>query len=147
MTVHASVLFFLICSVMWMYREQWCRRGWQTDGRTEDSVASDVGDSTFAVFLQGDFYIGGGDVAFLSALLPRPCPAVAFILLDDVQHLQWWRCQNNTMTFFWWLASLVRHYGWIWYLATIYIFIIIISLVILFIISLVKYSEICQHWC
>lgn len=80
-------------------------------GGQEDSVASDVGDSTFAVFLQGDFYIGGGDVAFLSALLPRPCPAVAFILLDDVQHLQWWRCQNNTMTFFWWLASLVRHYG------------------------------------
>ena len=100
--------FFFFCSVMWMYREQWCRRGWQTDGRTEDSVASDVGDSTFAVFLQGDFYIGGGDVAFLSALLPRPCPAVAFILLDDIQHLQWWRCQNNTMSLSWWLASVQR---------------------------------------
>lgn len=51
-------------------------------------LASDVGDSTFAVFLHGDFYIGGRDVALLAALLPRPRPAVAFILLDDVQHLQ-----------------------------------------------------------
>lgn len=56
--------------------------------RTEDSGASDVGDSTFAVFLHGDFYVGGRDVAFLSALLPRPRPAVAFVLLDDVQHLR-----------------------------------------------------------
>ena len=56
-------------------------------GGLEDSVASDVGDSTFAVFLHGDFYVGGGDVALLPALLPRPRPAVAFVLLDDVQHL------------------------------------------------------------
>lgn len=58
-----------------------------TDGG-EDSVASDVGDSTFAVFLQGDVDVGGGDVALLSALLPRPRPAVTFVLLDDVQHLR-----------------------------------------------------------
>lgn len=56
--------------------------------RTEDSVASDVGDSTFAVFLQGDFYVRSGNVAFLATLFPRPRPAVAFILLDDVQHLE-----------------------------------------------------------
>lgn len=47
-------------------------------------MASDVGDSTFAVFLQGDVDVGGGDVTLLSALLPRPCPAIAFVLLDDV---------------------------------------------------------------
>lgn len=51
-------------------------------------MASDVGDSTFAVFLQGDVDVGGGDVALLSALLPRPRPAVAFVLLDDVQYLR-----------------------------------------------------------
>lgn len=56
--------------------------------RTEDSVASDVGDSTFAVFLHGDFYVGGGNIALLSALLPRPRPSITFILLYDVQHLQ-----------------------------------------------------------
>lgn len=50
--------------------------------------SSDVGDSTFAVLLQSDIYIGGGDVAFLAALLPRPRPAVSFVLFDDVQHLQ-----------------------------------------------------------
>lgn len=59
----------------------------RTDGG-EDSVASDVGDSTFAVFLQGDADIRSGDVALLSALLPRPRPAVTFVLLDDVQHLR-----------------------------------------------------------
>jgi len=52
-------------------------------------VASDVGDGTFAVSLHGDFDVGSGHVALLAALLPRPCPAVAFILLDDVQHLEW----------------------------------------------------------
>lgn len=60
----------------------------QTEERTEDSVASDVGDSTFAVFLHGDFYVRGGNVALLTALLPRPRPAVAFIFLNDVQHLE-----------------------------------------------------------
>lgn len=57
-----------------------------TDGG-EDSVALDVGDSTFAAFLQGNVHVGGGDVALLSALLPHSCPAVAFVLLDNVQHL------------------------------------------------------------
>lgn len=56
----------------------------------QDSEVSDVGDGTFAVFLQGDADIGGGDVAFLATLLPRPRPAVAFVLLDDVQNL-WWK--------------------------------------------------------
>lgn len=53
----------------------------------EYSVASDVGDGTFAVCLQGDVHVGGGDVALLSALLLHPRPAVAFVLLDDVQDL------------------------------------------------------------
>lgn len=57
-----------------------------TDGG-EDSVALDVGNSTFAAFLQGNVHVGGGDVALLSALLPHSCPAVAFVLLDNVQHL------------------------------------------------------------
>lgn len=50
-------------------------------------MVSDVGDGTFAVFLQGDGNVGGGDVAFLAILRPRPRPAVAFVLLDDVQNL------------------------------------------------------------
>lgn len=53
----------------------------------EDSVALDVGDGTFAVFLHGDVHVGGGHVALPSALLPHSGPAVAFVLLDDVQHL------------------------------------------------------------
>lgn len=57
-----------------------------TDGG-EDSVALDVGDSTFAAFLQGNVHVGGGDVALLSALLPHSRPAVAFVLLDNIQHL------------------------------------------------------------
>ena len=71
-------------------------RGGQTWGtwHTEDSVASDVGDGTFAVFLQSYFYIGGGNVAFLAALLPRPRPAIAFILFDDVQNLKTARWGN-----------------------------------------------------
>lgn len=94
MSVHAGVQsFFLFVVLFWGTDSRDGEddgRG-QTDERTEDRVASDVGDSTFAVFLQGDFYVGGGDVALLSALLPRPRPAVAFILLDDVQHLHWKR--------------------------------------------------------
>ena len=87
--VHAGVemlSFFSFCSVIWRNREDGDRQGERT------VLASDVGDSTFAVFLHGDFYVGGRDVAFLAALLPRPRPAVAFILLDDVQHLQRKRC-------------------------------------------------------
>lgn len=70
-----------------------------TDGMMGDRVtggASDVGDGTFAVFLHGDFYVGGGDVALLAALLPRPRPAVAFVLLDDVQHLERERERRDT---------------------------------------------------
>lgn len=65
----------------------------ETDGRRvgvggrEDSMALDVGDGTFAVFLHGDVHVGGGHVALPSALLPHSGPAVAFVLLDDVQHL------------------------------------------------------------
>lgn len=62
-------------------RQTWRQR--QTGGG-----ASDVRHGTFAVFLDGDFYVGSGNVAFLAALLPRPRPAVAFVLFDDVQHLQ-----------------------------------------------------------
>ena len=51
------------------------------------AAASDVGDSTFAVLLHGDLYVGGGDVALLPALLPGSGPAVPLVLLDDVQHL------------------------------------------------------------
>lgn len=64
--------------------------GRRTDGGTgegEDSVALDVGDGTFAVFLHGDVHVGGGHVALLPTLLPHSGPAVAFVLLDDVQHL------------------------------------------------------------
>lgn len=63
-------------------RQTW--RKWET----EDSETSDVSDGTFAVFLNGDFYVGSGNVAFLPALLPRPGPAVAFILFYDVQDLR-----------------------------------------------------------
>lgn len=61
--------------------------GDRRDERTDHS-ASDVGDSTFAVPLHGDFHVGRGDVALPSVLLPRPRPAVPFVLLDDVQHLR-----------------------------------------------------------
>lgn len=63
--------------------------GWtdRQSGVEEDSVALDVGDGTFAVFLHGDVHVGGGHVALLAALLPHSSPAVAFVLLDDVQHL------------------------------------------------------------
>lgn len=68
-----------------------CRRRARVDRETDkterDSVALDVGDGTFAVFLHGDVHVGGGHVALLSALLPHSGPAVAFVLLDDVQHL------------------------------------------------------------
>lgn len=63
--------------------------------RTTERTASDVGDGTFTVFLQRDFYVGGGDVALLAALLPRPRPPVAFIFLDDVQHLETQRWDVN----------------------------------------------------
>lgn len=62
--------------------------GYGGNDRQEKDDASDVGDGTFAAFLHGYVHIGGGDVAFLSALLPRSGPAVAFVLLYDVQHLE-----------------------------------------------------------
>lgn len=97
MNVHAGVqmlsffFFFPFVVLFWGRESRGGEHDGQTDDRTEESVASDVGDSTFAVFLHGDFYVGRGHVALLPALLPRPRPAVAFILLDDVQHLQWKR--------------------------------------------------------
>lgn len=63
------------------------RQTWRQQ-QTGSSGASDVRHGTFAVFLDGDFYVGSGNVAFLAALLPRPRPAVAFVLFNDVQHLQ-----------------------------------------------------------
>lgn len=50
----------------------------------EDSVISDVGDSTFAAFLQGDVHVRRGDVTFLAILFPSSGPAVPFVLLYDI---------------------------------------------------------------
>lgn len=82
MQMFHSDVSFPFSGVTLRSRQTW--RAWQT----EDSGASDVGDGTFAVFLQRDFYVGSGNVALLPALLPRPRPPVAFVLLDDVQHLR-----------------------------------------------------------
>lgn len=49
-----------------------------------DSVISDVGDGTFAAFLQDDVHIRRRDVAFLAILFPGSGPAVSFVLLYDV---------------------------------------------------------------
>lgn len=50
----------------------------------EDSVISDVGDGTFAAFLQGDVHVRSGDVTFLAVLFPCSGPTVPFVLLYDV---------------------------------------------------------------
>lgn len=47
-------------------------------------MISDVGDGTFAVFLQGDVHVRRGDVAFRAVLFPRSGPTVPFVLLYDV---------------------------------------------------------------
>lgn len=91
-------VFFFLCSVSCWGRESvdgGKDRGMEED-RGEDSAASDVGDGTFAVFLQGDVYVGRGDVALLSALLPRPRPAVTFVFLDNIQHLKSTKRQCGT---------------------------------------------------
>lgn len=53
-------------------------------GEEEESVISDVGDGTFAAFLQDDVHIRRRDVAFLAILFPGSGPAVSFVLLYDV---------------------------------------------------------------
>lgn len=70
-------MMFVLVSVVLQWEET----------QTDHSEASDVGDGTFTVFLYCDFYVGGGNVAFLPTLLPGSRPAVPFILLDDVQNL------------------------------------------------------------
>lgn len=50
-------------------------------------LSSYVGDRTFAVLLQRDLHVGCGNVSLLAALLTHPCPAVPFILFNNIQHL------------------------------------------------------------
>lgn len=52
-----------------------------------DTGSLDVSLSTFGVFVQVNFDVGGGDVALLFLAPPDPRPAVALVFLDDAQDL------------------------------------------------------------
>lgn len=47
-------------------------------------MISDVGDGTFAAFLQADVHVRRGDITFPAVLFPCSGPTVPFVLLYDV---------------------------------------------------------------
>lgn len=54
---------------------------------TVPQMSSNIGDRTFAVLLHRDRHVGRGNITLLTALLTNSRPAIAFVLLDNIQHL------------------------------------------------------------